>query len=48
MHLEPAAVELDGAGVGGLAAGLGVERRAVQDELADLALPEHRHGRRRR
>ena len=38
--LEAAAVELDDAGVGGLAAGLGVERGAVEHELADLAVAE--------
>ena len=37
-HLEAAAVEVDRAGVGDLATGLGVERGAVEDQLADLAL----------
>ena len=35
-HLEPATVEVDGAGIGDLAAGLRVERGAVEDQLADL------------
>ena len=45
MHLEPAAVEDDRAGIGDLAAGLGVERGAVEHQLADLALGEARDGR---
>ena len=41
-HLEATAVEDDRAGVGDLAARLGVERRAVEHQLADLALGEAR------
>ncbi len=39
-----AAIPGDGAGVGVLAAGLGVERRAVEHDLADGAGGEHRRG----
>ena len=36
-HLELTALEVDGAGVGHLAAGLGIERGAVEHQLTDLA-----------
>ena len=45
MTSSCAALEDDRAGIGDLPARLGVERRPVEHELADLALGEARHGR---